>query len=644
MDQVCAKISFVFLILFFDNCYGLFHTTYTDAGTIIGKIDDVFYKGKTYKMVNYLGIPYSEEVKEWMRFRKLHFREPFKKPYNATYFRPACLQTGQGSTIQKTSEDCLFLNIYAPAESSINPKKKYPVIIYMHGGNFKSGSASEVSPEILSIAGDLIVVTLNYRLGIFGFLNSGNSFARGNYGLWDQHLAIRWIRYNIASFGGNVENITLMGQAAGAASVMFQAMYPGNRGLIQRVIAMSGTSVSPWALHGTNLRDIAKELECLDDHDSFSFSDEPLVNCIKNKPADDILAAGLAMENIGPTIDGDFLIAHPYEILNIVNNSFEDANDFFRSLDIIVGTNDYDGGQILEFSLSIDFGLTGINVFSLLSDEVEQVLIPKLLEPVFKKQELFLNYTLNKQTRNNVLYSTLYQYTNWTDPDSSQYIRENLLRLSTDVNFVVPIVQLADGHSYTNYNSSTYVYQFTHKPTYNIDVPVWLRGASAGVESFYIFGFPERMIRRRGLTRESISKREYQLAENMMQWIANFARTGNPNEPRNLVGFGNTSVLWPRYSDERPYLRISANMSSVASPHTRFGEPATSFWTTLVPVLLRGSPPPQYKGNQDGNTTFTAFRIRPEKIEIVIISFIIVSCGLLIITLLLLICACRSVL
>ena len=529
MGQKCAKICFVFLFLYFisfDKSCGLLHRTYTDAGAIIGKIDDVFYNNTPYKIVTYLGIPYSEEIKPWKRFQKLHFREPFKQAYNATYFRSACLQSGQGATSQKTNEDCLFLNIYAPAESTINPKKKYPVLVYIHGGNFKTGSASDVSPEILSIAGDLIIVTLNYRLGIFGFLNSGNSFARGNYGLWDQQLAIRWVRYNIASFGGDVRNITVMGQAAGAASVLFQALYPGNRGLFQRVIAISGTSLSPWALHGTNIRDIATKLDCLDDEDSFSFSDEPLVDCIKNKPEEDILAAGISMDNIGPTVDSNFVFDHPHKMMNLRNSTYKDANDFFRSLDIIVGANDEDGSRVLESALSLDYGMTGLKTFTLLSDEIEQILLPNLLEPVFKKHELFLNYTINKQTRNSIIYSALFQYTNWSDPYSSEYIRQNLLRLSTDVNFVIPTVQLADVHSYVNANGSTYVYQFTHKPKYDTSAPLWLKGASNGVETFYIFGFPDRMIKNRDLDRRVITKNEYQLSEKIMTLIGNFARTG----------------------------------------------------------------------------------------------------------------------
>lgn len=525
MCKLTISTATLVYLLYFDCCFSLLYNAYTDVGTVVGKINQVFYRRNTHRIVSYLGIPYAEESNIWQRFTKSRMREPFKTPYNATYFRSACLQTGSGSTRQETSEDCLFLNIYAPVESTINPRRKFPVIIFIHGGNFKTGSASDISPETLSVVGDLIVVTVNYRLGVFGFLNSGNSFAKGNYGLWDQQLAIRWIRYNIASFGGDVGNITLMGQSAGAASAMFQALYPGNRGLIHRVIAISGTCLSPWALHGSNLRELAEELSCASDA-MFLFSDEPLLECIRNRPASDIVAAGMTIDNLGPTIDGDFVSAHPYEILSLQNNSFIDSNDLFRSLDMVLGTNNDDGSQTLVSMLSAEFGVSGMSVYSMLSDELEHVVMPHLLEPVFRKQELFMNYTVNTQTRHNVLHSALYHYTNWTVPDSSQAMIDNLLKLSTDVNFVIPVVQVADGHAYTNTNASTYVYQFVHRPSYRIMAPSWVRGAGHGAELFFTFGFPPKMIRTLGLTKGLVSEKELRLADTMMRWISNFARTG----------------------------------------------------------------------------------------------------------------------
>lgn len=128
-------------------------------------------------------------------------------------------------------------------------------------------------------------------------------------------------------------------------------------------------------------------------------------------------------------------------------------------------------------------------------------------------------------------------------------------------------------------------------------------------------------------------------------WTSNrlFFLFSDPNKPNNISSFGNSSLLWRKYSDERQFLRFSTNMTPTMSQGTRFGEPATSFWTTLVPVLLEGSPPPQFNDKRV-ETVFTAFRITSDKIEITIISLLTISSGLLVITVLLIICSCKYVL
>lgn len=520
-------ISVSLLLCGFQFSVGIiYYNAYTDTGTITGKIASLMFKGQSLQFVSYLGIPYSTNPADGFRFRKVSLRESFIGQYNATYFRPPCLQTGFKRTKHVTSENCLFLNIYAPIDSTINPKRKYAVLIYIHGGNFLTGASNDISPEILTVAGDIIVVTVNYRLGILGFLSSGNAFAEGNYGLWDQQLAIRWIRYNIGAFGGDVENISLMGHGAGAVSAMLQGLYPGNRGLFHRIIAMSGTSLSPWGIHGPNVREIAKELDCLNDNTMFHFSDEPLVECVRNKPVMDIQGIQSSIQNLGPTIDGDFLIDHPLKIIGSEENStVEDARNFFRSLDIVTGLAENDGNEAILKLFSREFGVSSFSEITLKSDEFEEIIIPEILEPVFKCEEILINKTVDTLTRNTVKYSVMFQYTNWTDPDNLQYLRENLIHLSTDANFLLPALTLADAHSYANYDSATYMYMFTHRLSYNNRDPTWLKGASHGAEILPMFGFPAAMMKAAGVGRANVLKSEYVLSENMMIWISNFVKT-----------------------------------------------------------------------------------------------------------------------
>lgn len=144
-------------------------------------------------------------------------------------------------------EDCLFLNIYAPTcayargeEQAEENAEKYPVLVFIHGGNFTKGSSDELpfDGEEYCKRG-IVFVTINYRLNVFGFFADGEH-AEGNFGLYDQACAIDWIRENISAFGGDPENITLMGQSAGAMSVQSLICSPRMRGEIRRAIMLSG--------------------------------------------------------------------------------------------------------------------------------------------------------------------------------------------------------------------------------------------------------------------------------------------------------------------------------------------------------------------------------------------------------------------
>ncbi len=145
------------------------------------------------------------------------------------------------------SEDCLFLNVFTP--DTAKEGDKLPVLVYIHGGGFNGGCGHEkhfdgpVWPEL-----GVIGVTLNYRLGPLGFAClpelKEEAGCTGNYGLYDQHTAIRWVKDNIASFGGDPENITIMGQSAGAMSVQQHCMSPMSQGMFQKAVMSSGGGVS----------------------------------------------------------------------------------------------------------------------------------------------------------------------------------------------------------------------------------------------------------------------------------------------------------------------------------------------------------------------------------------------------------------
>lgn len=143
------------------------------------------------------------------------------------------------------SEDCLFLNIYT---KSLREAAKEPVMVYIHGGAFMSGSGDidTYGPEYL-LQHNVVLVTLNYRLEVLGFLCLDTPEVPGNAGMKDQVLALKWIKQNIAKFGGDPDNVTVFGESAGSSCVTYHMLSPMSQGLFHKAIAQSGTAIHDWA-------------------------------------------------------------------------------------------------------------------------------------------------------------------------------------------------------------------------------------------------------------------------------------------------------------------------------------------------------------------------------------------------------------
>lgn len=187
----------------------------------------------------FLGIPFAESPTGNLRFKApVPITEPWVEPLTATRYQPSCLQSNKKKAGKKTSEDCLYLNIWTPVMRLTDAPKS--VMVFIHGGSFNMGTAStkDSNGTVLTAMGDVIIVTVNYRLGFFGFLNSdADTF---NAGIKDQLTAVTWVRDNIESFGGDPHQITLFGHSAGAISVGIHVMSPESRNLFKRAIIQSG--------------------------------------------------------------------------------------------------------------------------------------------------------------------------------------------------------------------------------------------------------------------------------------------------------------------------------------------------------------------------------------------------------------------
>lgn len=142
------------------------------------------------------------------------------------------------------SEDCLFLNVYT---SDLTPKELLPVIVSIPGGAYKYGSGNDdiYGPDFLVLK-DVVVVTINYRLDALGFLSMGTCEVPGNAGLKDQIAALKWVQNNIRCFGGDPNQVTVIGESAAAASITYHMTSPISKGLFHRVIVMSGATPCDW--------------------------------------------------------------------------------------------------------------------------------------------------------------------------------------------------------------------------------------------------------------------------------------------------------------------------------------------------------------------------------------------------------------
>ena len=231
------------------------------AGVVVGVADD---------SVNvFKGLPYALPPVGDQRWKPPRPAPRWPGQRDATAFGPACVQN-RSSSINiyandpaRMSEDCLTLNIWAPAGA-----RKAPVMVWIHGGSLWGGYGHEPIYDGTAFAEQgIVVVTINYRLGVLGYLAhpalsaESDQGVSGNYGLLDQIQALRWVRDNIAAFGGDPDNVTIAGESAGGLSVMYLMASPQARGLFAKAIAQSAYMISTPSLRDSRFGEAPAEAQ-----------------------------------------------------------------------------------------------------------------------------------------------------------------------------------------------------------------------------------------------------------------------------------------------------------------------------------------------------------------------------------------------
>lgn len=329
------------------------------SGTVVGTINPEDKKGCVY-----MAIPYASPPTGSLRFRPPQPAKSWDTPLNATSSPNWCPQPGAPPQGIKISEDCLYLNVYQPQTRVSNTSDDsggLPVMIFIHGGGFTAGSSLNYDPTRMQQRADVVMVVVHYRLGLLGFYSTGDFSVPGNNGLKDQAFSIRWVHENIRAFGGNPEKITIFGESAGGASVMYQLISPLNKGLISGAIAQSGTALAFWALD-KNPKESAKMMAGFLGCPSI-FGSLIMVACMRNVSVEAIInlqnlytayswsqmswAYATLTPVVEPRLAGAFISDEPEAIMR---------KGEIPDIPVIIGANKHDGSFILGLFYAVKYG------------------------------------------------------------------------------------------------------------------------------------------------------------------------------------------------------------------------------------------------------------------------------------------------
>jgi para-nitrobenzyl esterase len=500
---------------------------HTTSGLVSG------ISGSTPGMRVFKGIPYATPPLGELRWRPPQPPRSWEGIHKAEAFGPECMQSpnAMGGPFrdlrqkrEPISEDCLYLNIWTPASS---PEKRLPVMVWIYGGGFKGGSSSlpYYDGEALAKKG-VVVVSFNYRVGVFGFLAHPDLIAEsphhaaGDYGLLDMVGALGWVRDNIAAFGGDPQRVTIFGESAGSLAVSYLMASPLAKGLFQRVIGESGAgvegSLSPWPLAKT-------------EHEGIKFAQSAGAKSIaelRAMPADQLYSACEAFVKVNggwrssywPDVDGWFLPDSPYHLF---------AAGKQNDVPLLTGTNADEGSFFLQ--------------------------------PV--SAEKFIEQANSRFGDQAPEYLKLYPV------DSAQKVLPSEIASETDDMFAAAARTWVDLQSRTG-KSQAYLYFLSRVPPMP-DAPRY--GAFHGADLFYVFG---AMNYHPDWAWTPIDSR---LSETMISYWVNFATRDDPN--------GKGLPRWPVYSEKTHLvIQLGDRVEAVHLPH----QARLDFWDEFFAKERRG--------------------------------------------------------
>jgi para-nitrobenzyl esterase len=466
----------------------------------------------------FLGIPYAAPPTGNRRWQPPQPHSSWQTPLDATQFGKHCPQPESPASAAEASEDCLFLNVYA---SGHEHQGLDPVMVWIHGGSLVTGASSDYDPSDLVDRGDVIVVTINYRLGALGFLAQpaldaeGHKFA--NYGLMDQQMALDWVRHNILFFGGDPHNVTIFGESAGGQSVTSHLTAPGSHGLFDQAIIESGAyalQLPPLAASEAGGTAFASAVGCSDQ----------TAACLRNTSVATLVAkeAGLYIT----TLDGQVLTASPVQAF---------STGKFNRTPVLQGSN-HDEYRLF---VALDFDLAG---GPLTAEAYPAALAATGFIGPAKTPQVLAEYPL----------------ANYPSPD---------LAFATAVGDTLFSCSARRSNQELSRWVSTFAYEFSDENAPSFLPPVsFPYGAAHGLELSYLFNL--------SFLPTNFTADQQKLADTMKDYWTHFARNAHPNGP--------DAPRWPAFRTATD--NIQSLIPPTPAVETNFSAVHhCDFWHTLSP-------------------------------------------------------------
>ncbi|XP_005403776.1 PREDICTED: cocaine esterase isoform X2 [Chinchilla lanigera] len=401
------------------------------------------------------------------------------------------------------SEDCLYLNIYTPAH--VHEGSRLPVMVWIHGGALVVGMASLYDGSLLASSENVVVVIIQYRLGVPGFFSTGDQHATGNWGYLDQVAALHWVQQNIAHFGGNPDRVTIFGESAGGTSVSSHVLSPMSQGLFHGAIMESGVALLPDLISSSHeaISTVVANMSGCGNIDS-----EAMVRCLRGKSEEEIVAITKSLKIIPAVVDGAFLPRHPQELL---------ASADFQPVPSIIGVNNNEYGWIIPMISGFADNQKKMNRETL--QAVLQSMSAQMMLPAEFGDLLMEEYM--------------------GDNEDPQVLQLQFYEMMADSMFVIPALKVAHFH---RFHGTVYFYEFQHPPNFLKNIRPPHVKADHGDEVPFVFGsflWGQKA---------PFTEEEKLLNRRMMKYWANFAQNGNPN--------GEGLPHWPALDNEELYLQL----------------------------------------------------------------------------------------